>query len=494
MPVPTEPPPVYVLVLDELPQRNLLTADGDLDASRYPTFAALAERSTWYTNWTVHSGRTIHSVPALLSGVLPRNVLATPDAYPTNLPALLGDAGWGLHVAEHNSWLCPPERCAGVRSHPVAEKRQPDEVLSGFLDELESDRFHSQTLHVLHLVLPHPPWVHLPDGTPTGTFSEGYVGRRWPTEAGWVAPTVAEVESLWQLGHTDAQLARWIAAIEARGDWDDALVVVTADHGEDLAPGHNSRDIGPGNHGDVAWVPTFVKLPGQHEGAVVDEPRTASELAGIVLDAIGLPRPAGVGEHHRVVVTDRWPYDEGAQLRFGPVDESARPHVTGAVTGPGEGAGWDGLVDEARRATLSPKLLDVIGRRIEDPESLPVLGRAMVDHLDELRGSARGGCGWDATPAGSLVAGPDERLAGVALAVDGVVVGVSPVQAPWPGAPDAIAGRASYFRVLLDPDDVPRFVDVALLAVDGSGVVGRYELAPSPVEHAGEMRCPTPLP
>lgn len=60
--------------------------------------------------------------------------------------------------------------------------------------------------------------------------------------------------------YVDTQLARLVAALEQRGVYDDTLIVVTADHGEGLAPGLQG-------HAAVAdatkHVPLIMRVPGQ---------------------------------------------------------------------------------------------------------------------------------------------------------------------------------------------------------------------------------------
>jgi hypothetical protein len=47
-------------------------------------------------------------------------------------------------------------------------------------------------------------------------------------------------------------------------------VVVTADHGVSFRPGTPRRNITPGNLADIAFMPLFVKLPGQRRGRIDD--------------------------------------------------------------------------------------------------------------------------------------------------------------------------------------------------------------------------------
>ena len=70
-----------------------------------------------------------------------------------------------------------------------------------------------------------------------------------------------------QVGYADRLLARLIGNLERAGLWDDALVVVTADHGVGLRPSEARRPVVGGNFADIAGVPLFVKRPGQRRSA-----------------------------------------------------------------------------------------------------------------------------------------------------------------------------------------------------------------------------------
>lgn len=105
--------PIVVLVLDELPLRSLLDADGGLDGERFPGFAALAAESTWYRNTTSVATHTMHAVPAILTGQYPAAESLPPTAaiHPDNVFRLLGQA-YRFNVVEEQTSLCVVRRCS----------------------------------------------------------------------------------------------------------------------------------------------------------------------------------------------------------------------------------------------------------------------------------------------------------------------------------------------------------------------------------------------
>lgn len=103
--------PVVWIVLDEFPAATIMTADGSVNAERYPGFAELASVSTWYRNASSPHNLTHRAVPAQLSGRLPeRGTLPWHEDHPRTLFTLLGDQ---LPVVRYESVtdLCPPTVC-----------------------------------------------------------------------------------------------------------------------------------------------------------------------------------------------------------------------------------------------------------------------------------------------------------------------------------------------------------------------------------------------
>jgi hypothetical protein len=92
--------PVVLIVFDEFALGSLLDEKASIDAAAFPSFAAFAAQSTWYRNVTAVSDHTEDVVPAILSGIYPRQKLSpTAWNHPDNLFALLQNS-YELKVME----------------------------------------------------------------------------------------------------------------------------------------------------------------------------------------------------------------------------------------------------------------------------------------------------------------------------------------------------------------------------------------------------------
>ena len=110
-----------------------------------------------------------------------------------------------------------------------------------------------------------------------------------------------------ELRYVDDRLDELFATYRHLGRWDDALVVVTSDHGELFdehgAVGHG----GPPYHGLVR-VPLLIKYPRAARRGVVREPVSLADVASTVLATVGLPLLPGNGpplwERHGPVMAE----------------------------------------------------------------------------------------------------------------------------------------------------------------------------------------------
>ena len=120
-------PPIYVLVLDELPWASLLDMSGRIDAVRYPNFARLGATSHVFTNATTVAFTTEEAVPALLSGTLQAQPAPVFSLYPNNLFTLLGGV-YDVSSSDPLVDLCPPAVCNGSPPEQILELIAADEA------------------------------------------------------------------------------------------------------------------------------------------------------------------------------------------------------------------------------------------------------------------------------------------------------------------------------------------------------------------------------
>ena len=137
--------------------------------------------------------------------------------------------------------------------------------------------------------MPHTPWNYLPSGiryeSPPGVPNDG---------DGWVE--LARERHLLQLEYTDRLVGETLRTLRESGLYDDALVVVTADHGLSFTNGVQGRgraavDRAPG---EVLWVPLFIKEPGQRTGRVDDRNWEHVDLLPTIADRARVEIPWSV--------------------------------------------------------------------------------------------------------------------------------------------------------------------------------------------------------
>jgi hypothetical protein len=333
--------PVVMVVFDEFPLTSLLDEDGRIDRVRYPSFATLAARSTWYARATTVFDSTTHAVPAILDGRRPREgSLPTLAQHPRNLFTLLGGS-YRFNVSEEATHLCPPSLCPDavrpalgrrmralaldsgvVYAHlalPAALEDSLPSISEGWGDFHGGDagdavlrllggggrpaRFDAwlrairpsspPALNFKHVLLPHVPVQYLPDGhgySRGGGRPPGLTGPKSVDDPFLVRQRYQR--HLLQAGFTDRLLGRLIARLKETGLWDRALVVVTADHGVSFRVGQeDGRAVSPENVEDIAPVPLFVKSPSQRTGRVSNGPVETIDILPTIADELGVDLP-----------------------------------------------------------------------------------------------------------------------------------------------------------------------------------------------------------
>ena len=329
--------PIVLVIFDELPVHSLMNAEGHVDSVRYPNFARLAAGATWYRNTASVEQDTPYAVPAILDARYPRrDHLPVAADHPQNVFSLLGRS-YQLHVREEATAMCPASLCRaeprpfwGDLARLYGHRVLPGEVSSPLrsVDSAIADtanvpreskrhryvRLHRNLgsgrpqrfeqfvagieggsrprLHLVHVLLPHVPFVYLPSGRsyrPPGTGSLDIDER-----PGYAVPFLvhqAYQRHLLQLEFADRLLGRLLGRLREVGIYKRALIAVVADHGVSFRLGHDRRLLRPGNIQDIAPVPFFLKAPGQQRGRISDKPLQTIDVLPTMMDVLDVRIP-----------------------------------------------------------------------------------------------------------------------------------------------------------------------------------------------------------
>jgi hypothetical protein len=512
-------PPVVFMVLDELPTKSLVDDRGQIDAVRFPNLAAFAQDATWYRHFTTVAPFTDQAVPVLLTGRDPKGGAPLWTNHPDNLFTLLAPTHQ-LNVFESFTRLCGLDRCdasaGGTRprgrrlgdlfgettrvwrervspraddvqllddfAEDVDEQLPPPELVEGtglagvrraergvervreFVATLEPTS--PPTFSFLHVMLPHSPFRAYPDGRlyEMPLFGPATYPGSTSNAVPWLS-ALTEQRHLMQAQYTDRLVGQVLRRLQATDLYDDALVVVVADHGVSYETGTSTRELEESSVDSVAYAPLLVKAPGQARGRVDDSNVMSVDLVPTIADLLGVRVdwevdgvPVG-SEAMRARGRAKYFYDYTNALapeleRVYRFDDGALPRARDRWI-PRIGPDDDPLAGLTGRLDLD----GVLGRRLDD--LVPRRGgRAEVHRLGELRDPPD-----DTVPPGvvygNVVEGPSEGT--VVVAIDGTVVAGSPrfEQDGRPGTfaallpAESLRGRGNDVRIaIVDDDDV----------------------------------------
>lgn len=508
-------PPIVMVVFDELPLASLLDSEGQIDTGRFPNFDALRQDATWFRNASAVGEWTTEAFPPILTGTLPvPGRLPVADEYPANLFTLLAPR-YRMHVVESLTGLCPDDLCVDDRPSPVRwlapvlpdvavvylHTILPDDLTKGlppvtqnwrdfvsidnwragwpgrnsnrpesvatFIEQIEAESEGARPpLHFLHAVLPHEPWVYLPTGqqfSDTGTvagFGNSY--GEWVNER---APVAFDYRRhLLQVGLVDTLLGRLVARLRDVGLYEEALIVVTADHGASFRPGKSFRHPSEATFADIAAVPLFIKRPHQQDGQVTDANIWLLDVPATVAAELGVQLP---WETDGVNAFDGAPpardgkllfYDGGEKMTTGPADLSA---------GLLETVGWlHQLLPTSDPFAQPPGRVDeLLGQSLKRFSIRPGSGEVTIDTLAALRNLNPDGSFIPSRIAGSVVVEGSD-MPTLAIAVNGIVAATT-VPYTFP-----VAGRRNLWEVIVDPR----------LFVPGTNAVDVVEVREAPDE------------
>lgn len=336
--------PVVMVVIDTLSARHLPWHGYELDTA--PNLARLASHATVFLSNTTQCNSTFPSITSILTGLYPKthkNLLAVPeegtfDVGPSvpSLAERLGAAGYdAFAVASHPSWTAEPRTDAvrrGWRSFSVippgvsepralwANGAYTNERVFRALDEHERDPRGPLFLWA-HYFDPHTdldPLVYCPPPEWRDRFLAHHLeragrpdleaalaalepvertrlARSIPAGEGRRAVELANGRALYdaEIAYCDHEIGRLFERLRQMDLFDRALIVVMADHGENLV----GRDTEDGSIAfthrrlfePVARTPLILKLPGQSEGRTIEALTQNIDVLPTILELLHLP-------------------------------------------------------------------------------------------------------------------------------------------------------------------------------------------------------------
>ncbi len=354
---------VVFVVFDELPLAAMLDGEGRINERRFPGFAELAGRSTWYRRATTVAPWTNLAVPALLSGRKPV-FPATASYYAGNVFSML-DPTHRLVPHEVVTNLCPGRSCgravnvgqlyddasilylhtllpngpaarflpsiegrwANFRGRDDVEETVGEPTGAGqanrferFLDAVETPPREGPTAWVGHFLLPHFPLRHLPDGrlyddssdlAGLDTGAEG-PGIYWSDQP--PAIDVARQRFVLQARYVDSLVARLLDTLDERGTDEPTMLVVAADHGVTFERGNTrGAPYRAASAPDMLPVPLFVAYPdqlaGDRQGQIDDRQAQTIDIVPTIADALDVDLPATWTFEGRSLLGDDSPRD-----------------------------------------------------------------------------------------------------------------------------------------------------------------------------------------
>ena len=171
----------------------------------------------------------------------------------------------------------------GFAVPPMFSLQSVEETIAG-IEEGEDP-----TLHFMHLLLPHTPYKFLPGGRQYSQDSGG-LSAPLPQAPSGRPDQAAAVDFehqrlLLQASYADRVVGQVMDRLRATGLYDDAIVVVVADHGIGLQPGGAIRapvgdELASTDYADLFYVPLIVKAPG------LDPPGTATDANVMTIDIL----------------------------------------------------------------------------------------------------------------------------------------------------------------------------------------------------------------
>jgi arylsulfatase A-like enzyme len=338
-----EQPDIILISVDTL-RADRLGAYG-YAAARTPVFDGLAERGRLFTQATTPLPRTTPALASLFTGLEPQNhgsrEVGEPRRAGQTLAEVFASRGWVTVGVTANGVAGARERLDSGFAHFVEKEDLVTEravyVTDAALAEISGVASDRPLFLWVHYVDPHysynPP-ADFDPGDPGAACREmmARVKRReipkgalQSDDGGVASAALASCSQLYdaEVAYSDDEVGRLLAGLRREGRLDNAYVVFTSDHGENLGEARLHYEHGPSLHDSSLRVPLVIVGPGVEPGTDT-HPILLQDLAPTLLALAGVPeaqRPAADG------------VDQSARVRGAVPDRAAVERIAFAESG-----------------------------------------------------------------------------------------------------------------------------------------------------------------
>ena len=310
-----EPLPGVVLVIVDTARADHFGIDG-YPRDTTPNFDRLAEDGAWYGNAWSQSPWTLPSIASILTGQLPSvhgagMVDGSLHSLRSGIPTL------GERLREHqfqtgavmNVVFCNPAsgldrgfesydfRTSDASNRGHRNAAATTDAALGWVSQV-TDRPFFLLVHYFDAHLTYDPpepfdTLFLETGTEPIPRGFGSAEQVMALRDGSIPMTPQQRQALvarydGELRFLDQEFGRLRTGLQALGRWDDSMIVVVGDHGEEFWD-HGGFEHGHSHHRELLRVPLIVRTPGGEPGAHRAERVRQIDILPTVLSHLGIP-------------------------------------------------------------------------------------------------------------------------------------------------------------------------------------------------------------
>lgn len=489
--------PVVLVILDELPASSLKSKDNKIDAARFPNLASVAEQAHWFPNAISAHPTTSKAVPGILTGLEQSWAELLPPSYsghPENLFKWLGSS-YQMNVFESVTSLCPREFCENAQNRktvdaqlllqdlyfifahlvvppPYSEKlprldqnwkgfAQPEDYNTAFQKEFgeqrKSGRIKSfenfvaavepgtSTLDFAHVLLPHVPYEFGSGFSHQGgRHGELMDGMSLVDDEYLVA--YSHLLYLHQLSSVDALIGKLVARLKAVGKYEDALLIIAADHGVSFKPGGFRRELSVENAPDILNVPLLVKLPNQLSPVLNEQPVLNLDVVATIADVLGAKAPWE--NEGRSIFADNYLPNENVVFELRGSDSQLDVPTISQMIDAERPKRYPITESEFSASTVSTKYDKLLGTPIEELHSVSSGVEVKSEDLAFLNDVNLNSGFLPILVRGELLRVPAEfKAQWIAVGLNGKIEAISPLY-------DRSGGFAKKFKIVLPPRQI----------------------------------------